>query len=65
MSVEEFKEKVDGYIAMVLDNQLSKDDAGDATMDCLTAVDESEHEQCYEYYENQWVEVFYGGKGIL
>lgn len=58
MTLEEFKGKVDGHIAMVMDNQLTKDDAGDAILDCLTAVAEDEYWQGYYYYEQQWTDAF-------
>ena len=58
MTLEEFKCKVDSCIAMVIDSQLTKDDAADAIIDCLTAVAEHEYWQGYYYYEQQWTNSF-------
>jgi len=62
MDLQEFKDKADGYIAMVLDNQLTKDDAGDAINDCLSAVAEDEQEEGYDYYSQQWVKWLMNGE---
>ena len=61
MTSDEFKDKVDGYIALVLDGHLTEDDACDATLDCLTAVAEHDKDRCYDYFVAQWVRTFMKG----
>ena len=58
MSPIEFKEKVSSYYCLVIDGHLSKDDAEDAILDTLTAVNESDQDIARDYHRQVWAEYF-------